>query len=116
VDVASIIVSSILAALVGVAAVRKLTHAPDVVASYAAAGVPEEWLNRLAVLLLSAATGLVLGHWWAPAGIAAAGGLVGYFAVAVAFHVRAGDSEHVGNPTALGVVAVVALVLRILVL
>lgn len=114
--VASIIVSSILAALISVAAVRKLTHAPDVVASYAAAGVPEAWLNWLATLLLAAAAGLLLGHWWAPAGIAAAGGLVGYFAVAVASHVRSGDREHAGNPIALGVLAVAALCLRILAL
>jgi DoxX-like family len=86
--IASVVVASLLAALITYSAALKLTHRPKVVEDYHRAGVPEGWLNWLAALLLAAAAGLVVGHWWAPAGIAAAGGLVAYFALAVAFHIR----------------------------
>ena len=112
--VTSVIVSSVLAVVIGASALRKLGHSSDTVASYRTAGVPESWLPRLALVLLAAAVALVVGHWWALAGIAAAGGLVGYFAVAVVFHVRAGDKAHVGVPIALMIVALAALTLRIL--
>jgi hypothetical protein len=112
--VASVIVSSVLAAVISASALRKLGHAPDTVASYRTAGVPETWLSGLALLLLAAAVALIVGHWWAPAGIASAGGLVMYFAVAVVFHLRAGDRAHAGMPIALTIVALAALALRLL--
>jgi DoxX-like family len=111
--VASVAVSIVLAALIGFSAARKLTHRPDVVESYRRAGVPESWLNGLAVLLFIAAAGLIVGQWWALVGIAAAAGLVGYFVVAVAFHVRAKDIAHAATPVLLAVLAAAVLVLRI---
>jgi hypothetical protein len=112
--VASVVVSVLLAALVGYAAARKLTHRPEVVESYRRAGVREAWLNGLAVLLLAAAAGLVVGVWWPIIGIAAAAGLTGYFAIAVGFHLRAKDTAQMPTPVVLTVLAAAAVVLRLL--
>jgi DoxX-like family len=110
-DVALVVVSMVLAALITFSAALKLTHRPKVVDSYRKAGVPETWLNSLAALLLLAAAGLVVGVWWPIAGIAAAGGLVAYFVLAVGFHIRASDTAHAVTPAVLAgtAAAVVAL-------
>jgi hypothetical protein len=92
------VVSGLLAALLAFSAIRKLSHAPDVVESYARAGVREEWLNPFAIVLLAGASGLVAGLFWEPVGIAAAGALVAYFVVACAFHLRNGDAAHLATP------------------
>jgi hypothetical protein len=96
--VAAAAVSVLLAALLVVTAARKLGHRPAVVATYRRAGVPEERLNQLAVLLLAGAVGLVVGLWWKPVGIAAAAALVAYFLLAIAAHVRARDTVNVAMP------------------
>jgi hypothetical protein len=111
--VVSVAVSSLLAALICYSALLKLTHRPTVVESYRRAGVAEHWLNGLAVLLLAGTAGLVIGIWWAPAGIVASGGLIAYFAIAVAFHVRASDTAHMVTPVVLMVLAVAALALHL---
>ena len=110
---ASIVVSSLLAALISYSAVLKLTHRPKVVEDYRRAGVPERWLNWLAALLLASAAALVVGIWWALPGIVSAGGLIAYFALAVAFHVRAKDTANAVTPVVLMVLAVAALGLRL---
>jgi hypothetical protein len=107
--VATTLASILLAAAITYAAVRKLSHRPEVVAEYARAGVPEPWLDRLAVVLLAAALALIAGLAWAPLGVAAAVGLVVYFAVAIGFHVRAGDLGNVATPLVLWLLAVAAL-------
>ena len=112
-DVALIVVSSLLAAVVTYSAAAKLTHRPTVVASYRAAGVPESWLNGLAALLLVAAIGLIAGIFWPMAGLAAAGGLAIYFLLAVGFHIRASDTAHAVTPAVLAVVAVVVVALQV---
>jgi hypothetical protein len=111
--VAWVIVSGVLAAMVGVSALRKLTHRDVVVETYARAGVPESWLNRLAAVLLVASAALIIGTWWAPLGVAASAGLLAYFLLAVGFHVRAKDVAHVMTPLVLVVLAAAALILRI---
>jgi DoxX-like family len=110
---ASTIASIVLAGLVSAAAIRKLTHRPDVVRSYLEAGVPEDRLDLLAGVLLAGAAGLVLGLVWAPIGIAAAAALAVYFIAAVASHIRAGDAEHAATPVAFEAIAIAALALRI---
>jgi hypothetical protein len=110
---AAAIISCLLAALAAYAALRKLSHRPEVVASYAAAGVPEERLDALAALLLAGAAGLVAGLLWAPVGVAAAAALVVYFLVAIAAHIRAGDSRNLPTPILMELFAVAALVLRL---
>ena len=109
--VASTVVSTLLAVLIAYSAVLKLAHRPEVVEDYRRAGVPEHWLNRLAALLLIAAAGLVVGHWWTLAGIAAAAGLVAYFALAIGFHVWAKDTKNAVPPVVLMLLAIAALAL-----
>jgi DoxX-like family len=112
-DVALVVVSILLAVLIAFSAALKLTHRPKVVESYRTAGVPETWLNWLAALLLAAAGGLVVGIWWPIAGIAAAGGLVVYFVLAVGFHIHANDTAHVVTPAVLAGVAASVVALHI---
>jgi hypothetical protein len=94
-------------------AVRKLSHQPAVVQAYARAGVPEEQLNKLALLLLAASAGLLAGVAWAPLGVAAAAGLVCYFAVAIGFHVRFKDAAHLPTPVTCALMATAVLILRL---
>ena len=111
--IATAIVSILLAAILTWAAARKLSHREEVVRSYLRAGVPEERLNQLALILLMGAAGLVAGLAWAPLGVAAAVGVICYFLGAVASHLRAGDIRNTPTPLALGLLAVLALVLRL---
>lgn len=105
--------SVLLAALLSVAAIRKLTHTEEVVRSYRRAGVPEDKLSYLAVVLLAGAAGLIVGLFWTPIGVAAAAGLIAYFLIAIGFHVRANDLRRAGTPLAFAVLAAAALVLRL---
>jgi hypothetical protein len=107
------VVSVLLGALLTFAAARKLSHRDHVVASYARVGVPEDRLNHLALILLAGAAGLILGLLWAPVGIAAAAGLVVYFMLAIAAHIRADDAKNLPTPITMETLAAVALVLRV---
>jgi hypothetical protein len=111
--VARVIVSLLLAAALVYTAVRKLTHAPKVVAAYARAGVPEPWLTPLAFLLIAAALGLVAGIVWVPLGTVTAWALVAYFAVAIGFHIRHADAQHAGTPALLAMMSIVVGVLSL---
>jgi hypothetical protein len=111
--IATTIVSAVLAAILAVAAVRKLTHREDVVASYKLVGVPPDRLDYLAFILLAGAAGLVLGLFWAPIGIAAGAGVVCYFVLAIVAHFRHHDEEHLATPLAIEMLAVAALSLRV---
>lgn len=110
---ATLAVSVLLASLIAYSAIRKLSHRPAVVETYVRAGVPEDWLDRLAIVLLAGAAGLLAGLAWAPVGMAAAAALTVYFLVAIAFHVRAGDAEHLPTPLVIAVLAAAALSLRL---
>lgn len=107
------LLSGLLAALLALSAVRKLGHRPEVVATYTRVGVPEDRLDYLAFILLAGAAGLAAGLLWAPIGVAAAAGVVLYFILAVAAHVRADDTEHLPTPLAILVLGAAALVLRV---
>ena len=109
---AAAVVSSLLAALLAFSAIRKLSHRPEVVATYTRVGVPEDKLDHLALLLLAGAVGLVVGVFWGPLGIAAAVGLVVYFLLAIGAHIRADDAVHLPTPVVIELMAVAALVLR----
>src|ERR671919_1890260 len=111
--VATAIVSVLLAALLAFAAARKLSHREPVVQTYVRVGVPEDKLDYLAMILLAGAAGLILGLFWAPIGIAAAVGVVCYFLVAIAAHVRAHDTAHARTPVVLELMAAGALILRL---
>lgn len=104
-------VSLLLAALLLAVAIRKLTHAPAVVGSYRRVGVAGERLNLLALILAAGAAGLVAGLWWRPLGVAAAAGLVAYFVLAVAAHIRHRDLKPLLTPLAFLALSAAALTL-----
>lgn len=108
--------STLLAALLAFTAGRKLSHRESVVRSYLRVGVREEMLNLLAAILLAAAAGLLVGLAWPPIGLAAAIGLVCYFAVAIASHFRADDQAHVAMPIAYWLLALGVAVLHLIAL
>jgi hypothetical protein len=110
---ATVVISVVLAALLAFSAARKLSHDEEVVRAYARAGVPEDRLDHLALVLLAGAAGLLAGLAWPPLGVAAAAALVVYFLVAIAFHVRAHDVAHVATPVVVWLLAAAALALRL---
>ncbi|GAB2678724.1 DoxX family protein [Nocardia goodfellowii] len=112
--IATVVVSILLAAFLSVSATFKVTRNPQVVASMTKAGVPDSWLNPLAAVLLAGAVGLVAGLWWAPIGVAAAVGLVLYFVAACGFHIKDKDWKNLPTPVVVLLLAVAALVLRLL--
>jgi DoxX-like family len=112
-SIATAIVSSLLAALISYSAARKLSHRERFIEGYLRVGVPEDKLNYLAAILLAGAAGLVLGHFWAPIGVAAAMGVILYFGSAIAFHLRADDARNLPTPLILLVLAAAALVLQL---
>ncbi|MEV6278909.1 DoxX family protein [Nocardia sp. NPDC051832] len=111
--IATVVVSILVAAFLCVSAFLKITRNPQIVTSMSAAGVPDSWLNPLAAVLVAGAAGLVAGLWWAPIGVAAAAGLVLYFAGAVGVHVKSKDWQNIAVPTVVLVLAGVALALRV---
>jgi DoxX-like family len=104
------IISCLLAALLVFTAVRKLSHRPEVVATYTRVGVPEDKLDSLAWILLAGAAGLLAGLFWPPIGVAAGIGLVVYFLLAIAAHVRYRDARNLPTPVAMELLAVASLV------
>jgi DoxX-like family len=110
--VATVAVSALLALLMSYAAVRKLSHRPEVVATYARVGVPEERLDLLAATLLAGAAGLLVGLAWAPLGVAAGAAVVAYFLVAIGAHIRSRDLENLPTPVVMELLAVGATALR----
>jgi hypothetical protein len=111
--VATTIVVVLLAGLLAFSAIRKLTHRERFIHGYIRVGVPEDKLDYLAMILLAGAVGLVLGLFWAPIGVAAAVGVIAYFTVAIAFHIRADDAKNLPTPLVIALIAMAALVLRL---
>jgi DoxX-like family len=109
----SVATSVLLAALLTHSAITKLSHRERFVQGYIRVGVPEDKLDYLAIILLAGAAGLVLGLFWEPIGVAATIGVILYFLVAIAFHIRADDAEHLPAPLAIALIAVAALILQL---
>ena len=112
-SVATAVVSVLLAALLTSSAAIKLTRREPYVQGYLRVGVPEERLNYLAMILLAGAAGLILGLFWAPIGIAAATGVVIYFILAVAAHIRADDARNLPTPLVVLAIASASLALQL---
>jgi len=112
-EIANVATSISLAAFLAFAAVRKLTREPRIAESYIKAGVPEDKLAHLAVILLIAAAGLIAGLFWGPIGIAAGIGIIIYFLGAVVSHLRANDVAHVAMPVLVAMFAAIVLMLQI---
>ncbi|HEY7047147.1 MAG TPA: DoxX family protein [Jatrophihabitantaceae bacterium] len=101
------------AANAGMAA-ADLARAKFVRANAAEVGVPESWVPGLAALKAAGAAGLLLGLAGVrPLGIAAAVGLVLFFAVALTFHVRARVFYNIAFPGAFWALAIGSLALSV---
>ncbi|SMG15780.1 DoxX family protein [Agreia pratensis] len=112
--IASIVVSVLLAIAVGGSGVNKLAKNETVMKGMDVVRVPRDGVWMLAVLELAAALGLVVGIFWWPIGVAAAIGVIVYFVGAIVAHIRVSDTKGLGAPAVLLLVAVAALVLRLL--
>ncbi|MBH0778440.1 DoxX family protein [Nocardia bovistercoris] len=113
-NIATVLITGLLALAVTGSAVATLTRQPAIVATVEAVGFPTAHLRVLGALKLAAALGLGLGLLWLPISVAAAAGLVAYFLAAVYLHIRARDNAIV-PPTVFLALSVAALVLLVLV-
>ena len=112
-QMAVVIMSSVTAMVLATSAGMKLRRHRICLETFETCRLPLSWLPRLAVLEGAAAAGIVVGLWWPPIGIAAASGAVIYFLGAVAAHLRVGDWNGLTAPTAVLVMSVATLVLRL---
>jgi hypothetical protein len=110
--IATVIVSSLLAAGLLASAQAKLARKAAVMKTMVSVGVPEDKVWLLAVAEIAGALGLVAGLRLWPLGVAAAVGVVLYFVGAVSSHLRKYDF-HVAPAFVLLLWSVAALVLRI---
>jgi uncharacterized membrane protein YphA (DoxX/SURF4 family) len=95
-------------------AIGKLTKNPSVMPIMEQVKVPADKIPWLAYVEILGAIGLLVGLFLWPIGVAAAIGVILYFAGAVIAHLRVGDTTGFGPAAFLTVVAVAALVLRLL--
>ena len=77
--------------------IARLTHNPQVTATVVAVGFPERFIWMLAVCEAAGAAGILLGLKWWPIGVAASIGVVAYFVLAVAAHLRAKRSIYLAR-------------------
>jgi hypothetical protein len=111
--IAAVIVSGLLAAVLLGSGRAKLVREKAVVEMMATVGVPEDKLWLLASAEFAGAVGLVGGLFWAPLGIAAAIGVILYFAGAVGSHLRVRDLKGIAPAAALLLLAVATLAVRV---
>lgn len=113
--IAYVSIAVIASLLLIVSGLGKLRHHRYIVRTvHDVVGVPLHWFPVLAACELAAATGLLAGIGWPALGAAAAAGMVLYFAGAIAGHTRVGDRKGSGPAVQMLVIAVVALMMRVL--
>jgi uncharacterized membrane protein YphA (DoxX/SURF4 family) len=110
--IALCILSGLLAVALFLSGRGKLAGEKNQMATMRRVNFPPGKVWFLAVVELSAAIGLVAGLFWRPIGIAAAIGLVAYFAGAVIAHLRLGDRA-VAVPAGLMAAAAAVLILAV---
>jgi hypothetical protein len=96
--IAYLVVGGLLALGVLASASAQIARNKTILQNMAHLGVPLGMLPFLATCLIAGAAGLVIGVWYAPLGLAAAGGLVLYFVGAVIAHLRKGDAKGMPAP------------------
>lgn len=94
--ISAIVVSLVLALAMLASGAFKLSRAPHIMKFAESVHLTPPQLTMLGGLQIAATVGLVWGVWFRPFAIAAAVGLVLYFAGAVGAHVRAGDRSMQG--------------------
>jgi DoxX-like family len=112
---AYLVITLLLAAMVGFCGLGKIRHDPrQVRVVHQTIGVPLKYFPLLAACEFAGASGLVLGIWWPPLGVAVGIGLVLYFVGAIASHLLIGDVTGIGPAAFMLIVAAGALAMRIL--
>ncbi|MBM7052926.1 DoxX family protein [Streptomyces sp. RHZ10] len=111
--IAYAVIGVLLAFALGASAVLTFTRNEGVTASMSKVGVPESWYPWLASAKAAGALGLLIGLGVPLIGSAAAIGVALYFLGAVVTHLRAKDYG-IAPPLVLALLAVAALVLRVL--
>lgn len=112
--IVTLIVSIFLAVALTFSAVGKLTKNAQVMPIMESVGVPADKIPWLAYVEILGAIGLVVGLFVWPIGVAAAIGVILYFVGAVIAHLRIKDVKGIGPSAFLTVVAIAALVLRLI--
>ena len=111
------IVTAIVSALLAVGLLgsgrAKLVREKTVMQTMSTIGFPLDRLWLLAAAEFAGAVGLVVGLFWWPLGVAAAIGVILYFIGAVGSHLRVRDLKGIAPAAVLLVVAIAALVLRL---
>ncbi|WP_158885876.1 DoxX family protein [Amycolatopsis anabasis] len=110
---AYLVVTIVTAAGNAVAAAMDLARVGWVVDNMTKYGIPHSWLLSLGLLKAAGAAGLLLGFAVPPLGLAAAAGLVAYFAGAIFTVVRARCYAHLPFPAVPFVLAAGSLLLHI---
>jgi hypothetical protein len=96
--IAFVLVTLITIAANAIESVANFVKADWVKRNSHAVGVPDSWLSFLGVVKGAAALGLAAGFFWRPLGIAAAVGLVVFFVLALALHVRERVFHNIAGP------------------
>lgn len=112
-QIAYVVVGSLLALMLTASGAMKLRRAPNIVENLSKLGVPMSWLPMLALAEFAAAVGLVAGIFYAPFGVAAAIGVIVYFVGASVTHLRKADFKGLGAPLLLLAAGVAVAALRV---
>jgi len=112
--IALVILGGFIGFAITASAFGKIKRIPGAVESLANAGVKPEQFNKLAVLELLGAAGLLIGIWVPAIGVAAAAGITLYFLGAQVAHVRMKDSfQNMIPATFLFLISVAVLILQL---
>jgi len=109
--IATVVLSVVLAAMLGFSARAKLVHDPSVMRTMRTVGVSDRLVRVLAYLEIAGAVGLLVGIGLAWIGALAAACVVFYFLGALVAHVRVSDRDVVPAAVLL-LLAVAVIVLR----
>jgi uncharacterized membrane protein YphA (DoxX/SURF4 family) len=113
-NIALIVVATLLGLVATVSALGKLRRMPQVVETMHAVGVKDSQMPVLAILEILGALGLLIGIWIPLLGVLAAAGLTLYFLGAVAAHLRVKQPIKDFAPAlALGLVALATTILEL---
>lgn len=111
-SIAYVVVTILAASMVGFSAFSVLSHARWITRFLADYGIPRSWLPWLGAAKAAGAVGLLVGLFVPVIGVAAAIGLVLYFAAAVVTVVHARWYSHIPYPLLYVAPVIGALVLR----
>ncbi|HEX2144148.1 MAG TPA: DoxX family protein [Glycomyces sp.] len=107
--IAFVSVTMVTVALNAIESVANFMGADWVKKNSRAVGLSDSWLPFLGVVKGAAAVGLAVGLFWRPLGIAAAVGLVVFFALAMVAHFRARVFYNIAGPLLFLVLSVATL-------